>query len=311
MAFYDDYFTGGVQGAVDSRAKSLLENGTPEQLIEALALSIANVAYGGADSGSSGTHQLQEELQKMYESGGTQALESYVQGLAANNPLWKRHPDFAEKWMPGITKILNALPAARQRSGNSQAGNKDTLQDASGSTENPIQKFYEAMMRPLDANDPYVQNLTRQAQVAGQTDARMRGIQGGLAVGNTQNRVVHALNDAQMQRQQLGLQAYSALQGDRRFAQDVYDRQYENQLAQQQAQYQSNLNAQRALMGYAGGLVNGAIAGVTSNWSPSAMQTGFTSGSQTWAGLGGAAYQPPPSTSYNPPSQPRGFYTGS
>lgn len=113
-------------------------------------------------------------------------------------------------------------------------------------------RFIQRMMDGLDPNDPAVQQLTNQVFNASQRAASNRGIGGPLAVANTGQAVSYALNDAQNQRYQLGLQALGA------FNQGKYE-DARTQLAQQdQAFRQAQQLAQQQ---YAQGAAQGQSIG--------------------------------------------------
>lgn len=176
--------------------------------------------------------------------------------------------------------------------------------NAGASSKDLLKEFAMHMVAPLDQNDPYVQQVVRSAGNTAQTDSRNRGVQGGYAVGNTEQRVAEAMTQTQMQRQQIGAAALGQTAqldlGEQQLALQQYNQQYQAQMAQLQASYNNRLGGAQGV----GGLIGGAIGGVAGAYfgGPAGAQAGIAAGSSLGAGVGGMvgggsspylAYQPP------------------
>lgn len=223
-------------------------------------------------------------------------------------------------------KTIVPLQLLRQKIGSfrTAAGFKDpnNLGQTEGAPQGPqgpsgtdiMRMFAMEMLKPVDVNDPYVKSVINAGTSAANREAANRGINGGLAVSNTENAATQAALATQMQRNQLGLQALGTAEGlnleQAKAAQAAYMQQWQAQNAQLQQAYQSRANEARGTLG----LVGGAIGGVAGAYfgGPAGAQAGFSAGSQLGAGLGGMSAGAPPSMPYNPPSAPsRGGLSGS
>jgi hypothetical protein len=164
-----------------------------------------------------------------------------------------------------------------------------------------MRRFAASLMAPIDPNDPYVKAITQQTSSAASRDASNRGIRGSLAVANTEQAVGNALNQTQMQRQQLGLSALGQAEGlnlqQANLAMQAYNAKFasDSQKAAADAARQQAQN--QALWGAVGGL-GGAALGYAGGGAQGA-QTGLQVGSQLGAGLGGGFTSTPTMPSYN------------
>lgn len=155
----------------------------------------------------------------------------------------------------------------------------------------PIEEFYNHMMSPLDMNDPYVHSLIQGTSNAAGTAASNRGIQGPMSVSGTQYQVAGALNNTQMQRQGMGLQAYGLMQGDKRIAEDRYKtdlEQYNKMREQQAAQEAGGGQMIGSVLGGIGGAALGSLAGPMGTMAGAQAGAAFGGGVGSWLGGGGS-----------------------
>lgn len=174
-----------------------------------------------------------------------------------------------------------------------------------------IDAFYQELAKPLDPNDPEVMRVASMAgrQAAGESFGR--GIEGGLAVENTQRMAgdaaanLFAQERARRQglqanlgqlRSQTGLSQQDYLDRQRQFGveQQRYrdDRNYANEIGQWMQRQQQG-QAVGSIVG--GGL--GAIAGIKGG--PAGIGLGLSAGSGLGGGIGGLAAGGPPPRRFN------------
>lgn len=151
-----------------------------------------------------------------------------------------------------------------------------------------LQAFFAEMNKPLDLNDPLVQNILTGARTSAMSDAASRGIHGGYSTAMGERAYIDAAAQQQMQRKQLGLQALGmGLPGSIQQAENQYG-----------ADMNSYLKQQRGAQGI-GGLIGGGLGalGGFALGGPAGAAGGFQLGSNIGAGIGGqfGGGGPPPS----------------
>lgn len=176
-----------------------------------------------------------------------------------------------------------------------QAQNAQEASRASASDK--LKEFAQHMMADINQNDPYVQQLVAAVSANSQDDARMRGLNGGYAVANTERAVTKSLIDAQNVRQQLGAQALGQAGqldlGAAQIATNQYNNAYQAQLANMAARQQN---------GQAWGSILGSVAGAVGQ--AYGLPVNAQMGAQFGGGFGGLMTGGAPSYSYAPPAVP-------
>lgn len=250
----------------------------------------------------------------------------------------------SKDWLNSVSQDLGFGVAA----GNSDALDKAGIFQPAGLTkdqqrvqdyENKMKEFIAELQKPLDRNDPQVQNLIRTANVGQLRRQQEMGLgAGGYSAANSERAALSAVTPYQQQRysQAIGLTGdlYNSANQREQFGQSL-DYQYnqldqQKQLAQQQmdmaekqAGYSSGQGNARALGAGIGGGTGTAIgAGLGALLAPFTggasialgASLGGAAGSALGGGIGGASYGPykPGLGGYSSYSRGRGgFYGGS
>jgi hypothetical protein len=149
--------------------------------------------------------------------------------------------------------------------------------------ERLYRQLIDDLMKPLDLNDPLVQNILTGARTATLADLSGRGIQGGYSENQAQQAYINAAAQLQGQRQARALQAlgqgsgYGLQREQQDFARQQYD--YENDPARG---WGAGIGGALGALG--GGLVGSVVPGVG---TLAGVGLGSQVGSQLGAGIGG------------------------
>lgn len=243
----------------------------------AIASNLAQSTGYVTDHNHPGFQQLVAQWEQLLASGDQNAMQAELAKWKAN-PHFKGFPQDPTPLMSGVT------------------GGDGPIADSKASASDLLREFAQYMMAPLDMNDPYVQSVVRGASGAAGTDARNRGLQGGMAVGNTERAVSGALTAAQLQRNQLGANALGQAGqldlGQANLQLQAYNNQYQAQMGELAARQQN---------GQAIGAVLGTVAGAVGSYY-GVPGLNPQSGAQMGGGLGGLATGGARMPSYVPPS---------
>src|SRR5690606_20433390 len=224
------------------------------------------------------TGALEEQRRSMEQQYGPVSDEAWARWLAAGEPssdVWN--------WAAGREYSEMEL-AAIQRQRDADQWRKD--------------------MWEWDPEDPWVQMMMGESERRAQNDARLRGVEGGLATANTQQAVANAMVGTDMARKQMALgllsgQAnYEAQQRQLALAEAAFRRESdwrgdEIDFAKDMRDYEFWRNMWTGL-----GTVGGAaIGGYVSGWNPQAMGVGASLGGLA-GNMGYGAFNPAPVPSY-------------
>lgn len=139
-----------------------------------------------------------------------------------------------------------------------------------------MQAFLDKMNSPLDMNDPQVKALIANTQAAAGRDARNRGVNGGMAVTNTQQAVANAQTAELARRQQMYQQGLAQLGNLNMQAGLRQDNLYQNALDREQGRlnqlYSDRQKRLAGIEGLAGTVIGGLFGG------PGGAQAGNAAG---------------------------------
>src|SRR3990167_7845414 len=160
-----------------------------------------------------------------------------------------------------------------------------------------LKAFQDEMLKPLDMNDPQVQQIIQSAAGIGRQNAANRGIEGGAATCIASRAVADAALGLRNQRANLGLQAAGLDMTNQQNVDALNERRFEYDTSalndSNAQQWQWDQSQRQGAFGLAGGLVGG-IAGAYLGRSPQSAMYGFQAGSQLGAGIGGMTSGAPP-----------------
>ncbi len=218
---------------------------------------------------------------------------SYIQRVTEG-----KEGEFQQGALPHFSPLMQGPEAAAQAAEAEQT--ESSIQEGS----DLMRRFAESMMKPLDPNDPAVQRVQQMAGSAASRNASNRGIEGGLAVSNSQEMITRALADQDLQRKQIGLSALGQANNfdltRAQMAQAAYNAQWQNQMSQMQQQYQQRAGQAQGI----GAIIGGGLGAVAGGYfgGPMGAAAGMQAGSSIGGGLGGMTAGQQPYLPYNPPS---------
>lgn len=204
---------------------------------------------------------------------------------------------FLQSMHPELKAIVEAAPDFKKGVIENTHPNAVQAEEAQAAAGNPdhdrLRAFIAAMQNGPDQNDPAVQRIMQLSASAGEKSARLRGIEGGLSVQNTQNMVGRSLMDLDMQRKGLSMQAEGALLGQQNLTEAQLNNDYNRQMQQYRMQLEQAQGKQAQEQQQNSGMWStalGAIGSVAGSYfgMPGLGQAGASLG----AGLGGMSGGP-------------------
>lgn len=255
-----------------------------QQMDEATYNSIYGPAPVGGN-GNSGAYSSGERTPLARQLGN---LPTYAGQQAEQG--WKQQAgESREAWLKRLRAeaVRNPYGMAAQNLRADQQTNADN-------TEAELRKFYDAINKPLDMNDPYVKQATNAASSYSNMQSRARGVDGGLSARGASQAALGQYTNLDMQRRQMAQSALGNLasyqnqrtavgqQYDQSAAQNAQQQYLNNQreaarLAGVKAQEENN-QWWRRVMSEASSIGGGVGAGITGNggsaktWSDSGRQ---------------------------------------